>query len=173
MTCPSCAAPRSADHDPCPWCGAPGAAALPQPALLPVVAVCEGLGCPAGHGALQLVRLSGPLPLSLGCCPDCRGVFLGRGGLDGLLLGLDPAVLKPAGPVGAGAPCPVCGVAMARYRLAGRPGLIVEHCGEHGLWLEASELAWLQAGDGPADGPAPELELQRRLRAVLAPLVGP
>jgi Zn-finger nucleic acid-binding protein len=167
MTCPSCAAPRTTVDDACPWCGAPSALLEPPALALPPVAACEGLRCPAGHGDLALVRLPGPMSLSLGHCHHCQGVFLGRGGLDGLLLGLDPGLLQPAATASGWRPCPLCGATMARQGFAGRPGLIVDLCADHGMWLEAEEWAWLLAGDGA------DHELLRRLRTALTPLASP
>lgn len=182
MICASCAAPLSGTGEPCPWCGAPepaqpavpAAARTMAAAMATAVPACEDLGCPAGHGPLSVVRLpSGgglpdqAVPLSLGGCSHCWGLFVGRGVLDALLTGLDPGLLRSA--AAGWRPCPVCATTMTRRQLGSHPGLIVEICPDHGLWLEADELAWWLTAQNPVDEP----ELLRRLRAVLTPLAPP
>lgn len=180
MSCPSCAAPLPDEGgaEPCPWCGAPAAAAVVLDGwrALPVVGPCTGLACPAGHGVLDVVRLAEVEvvgPRSLGRCPHCLGLFLGGEGVHHVLDGADPQSLVPPGSVG-GKACPACAAPMGRCRLSGPTGgVIVELCPEHGLWLDPDELGWLLT-PLPADAhPAAAAGPLERLRQVLAPLVRP
>jgi Zn-finger nucleic acid-binding protein len=41
--------------------------------------------------------------------------------------------------------CPECGEFMQRKNFAGRSGVIVDWCGDHGTWLDADELELISA----------------------------
>ena len=47
-------------------------------------------------------------------------------------------------------PCPLCRQPMMRRNIAGRSGIILDVCGEHGLWFDCDELshliAWIRNG---------------------------
>ncbi|MCB1036418.1 MAG: zf-TFIIB domain-containing protein, partial [Acidobacteria bacterium] len=47
-------------------------------------------------------------------------------------------------------PCPVCGKLMNRQNYGRRSGIIVDRCGEHGIWFDHEELdrilAWIRRG---------------------------
>jgi Zn-finger nucleic acid-binding protein len=58
----------------------------------------------------------------------------------------------PSGRTWAYRPCAVCGELMNRRNYGRDSGIIIDVCGDHGLWFDADELAriitWLRAGGG-------------------------
>jgi Zn-finger nucleic acid-binding protein len=89
-------------------------------------------------------------------CPQCQGVWIGRELIERLeeTSEADPPPLVPVRlkatsppPSRFYRPCPVCGALMNRK---GCGGVVVDVCGEHGVWFDPGELepfvAWVQAG---------------------------
>jgi Zn-finger nucleic acid-binding protein len=101
-------------------------------------------------------------------CPECQGVWIGRELLERLeeRSEADPPPFVPARlkvtipPLSRFyRPCPVCGTLMNRK---GCGGVVVDICGEHGVWFDPGELepfvAWVKAGRpqaGSLQGAAP------------------
>ena len=116
------------------------------------------------------------------CCSSCQGLFFNPGELEAALeaqsnplVWLDSAQLNqiaedfdaPRDVVYR--PCPVCRELMAHQNFAGRSGVVLDRCGQHGVWLKGSQLRrlteWWRAGG--------RLQHQRyeseRLRRIAAP----
>jgi Zn-finger nucleic acid-binding protein len=97
-------------------------------------------------------------------CDRCKGLFFDNGELQALLdstvttaFEIDFARLQA---LSASAPlaqeqlcyrsCPVCSKLMNRKNFGARSGVVVDWCGQHGMWLDNGELRrlleWRQAG---------------------------
>lgn len=97
-------------------------------------------------------------------CGSCAGIWLGHPTFDALQerarREVVPEPLATAGRPEAGRvkapekvtyrPCPVCRKLMVRRAFAGSSGVVLDVCGPHGLWFDATELeatlAWIRGG---------------------------
>lgn len=97
--------------------------------------------CPRCKEGLVAAERGG---LVLDTCTGCGGVWLDRGELE-------RAVTAPPGTWAAGTPmdvthevrylaCPVCGALMTRRVYEARSGVVLDHCGAHGVWADRGEL---------------------------------
>jgi len=125
--------------------------------------------CPACGDRQRLNhRTLGDPPAALLECPRCAGLWLGQDVFQGLVERARAEQRETAEPRGAlevraPAPqarrrqqgplyrqCPVCSRHMHRRNWGGRSGVIVDHCKDHGIWLDARELeqifAWIRSG---------------------------
>jgi Zn-finger nucleic acid-binding protein len=150
--CPQCFARISDRARHCHHCGV---AIAPQP----IGASDPARACPTCRGAppLRHRSLGGPPPLLE--CERCAGLWLAPAELRtlvtrvnagaaqareilGPLKGKTAAGLMPdssSGPLYRA--CVVCTQRMNRTRFAGRAGVIVDYCKDHGVWFDAHELA--------------------------------
>lgn len=94
-------------------------------------------------------------------CPDCKGTFLDHGELERIQAAVEKdhraELAKPVDSVRAElaaereealplVACPKCGVTMERRRYGLGSQTVIDSCPEgHGLWLDAGELADLEA----------------------------
>lgn len=92
-------------------------------------------------------------------CQECWGVWLDKGELEqiaksgeysfsqeersALRFLLTPGKPSPEG--GKTVPCPHCGASMQRARYAKSTSIWIDHCVEHGIWLDAKEIKAIQA----------------------------
>ncbi len=163
LICPECYARNPEGAGFCVSCGV-------EFRPLPVEPEGEALACPACEGRL-VPRAIGDVRVRE--CPDCHGLWSESAAFDALVgraiearrelpsagLGATGGGREPgAGPGDARARdrrpgpftvayrhCPVCGGVMQRRNYARRSGIIVDWCGEHGLWLDADELEAIAA----------------------------
>ncbi|MFM7361207.1 MAG: zf-TFIIB domain-containing protein [Cyanobium sp.] len=173
MNCPCCSAPLQGGGPVCSYCGSrldldlQGLSHLQPRGLNPL------LHCPDCACALEALDLDGPEPLQLNRCPHCLGLFLPLGALERLVaregrsaLRIDHRLLaalsespRAAATAWRYRRCPSCGELMLRTLHGRRSGVVVDHCRDHGLWLDAGELRqlleWARAG-------GTLLDLQRR-----------
>jgi Zn-finger nucleic acid-binding protein len=86
----------------------------------------------------------------VGECLRCTGLFLDHRTLERVTrradaragLRLRPLALGPTTPeTSAYLPCPRCGTHMNRRNFGERSGIVVDVCGEHGVWFDRDELA--------------------------------
>lgn len=144
--CPECYArnPEAAR-----FCAACGVAFLPQPAR----AGSGGLPCPVCDGTTLVPReLAG---IWIEECPSCLGLWTPGDVMDRLVdrirerldqLGVrggDPVRRKRRSvwqPEFTYRKCPECAARMQRRNFGRRSGVVVDWCGSHGTWLDASEL---------------------------------
>jgi len=152
--CPACFARMSEDASYCPDCGLKIA---PQ-ALAPVP---EDVRCPRCAGELVGRELDDK---SLVECVACGGMWVTPEVFRRLTAAARAEGRRaPAGdPPDAAAtrmrhpfrylPCLVCGDMMVPRNHAGRSGIAIDVCRDHGVWLDADELAailaWLRSGPG-------------------------
>jgi Zn-finger nucleic acid-binding protein len=165
--CPRCFARVSRRGRFCHHCATPLTA--PRAAGTPTAHGCPACP-PAAEGGSErrrpLVsrRIGAGDPLHLFECRVCGGVWLDRE-VFGVLVervkhgrgGLPAPRAAAAGTAAAEAargwtyrPCAVCGHLMNRRNYARRSGVILDLCGDHGLWFDADELhrvlAWVRGG---------------------------
>ena len=125
--------------------------------------------CPRCGDALEQQDWEGTATLS---CPNCRGAFFPGNGLETVLNKLratvDPgdvqtALLDFRDRFTRELPdsvryksCPVCSTVMMRRNYASVSGVVIDHCGDHGTWVDESAFADLadficRGGDLVAD----------------------
>lgn len=144
--CPECYArnPETAR-----FCVSCGIAFLPQP----VRARAEGLPCPVCSGSTLTPRsLAG---IWIEECPSCLGLWTPGDVMDRLVERIRERLHRQSAPSGDPPPrrrrskwqpeftyrrCPECGAMMQRRNFGRRSGIVVDWCGSHGTWLDASEL---------------------------------
>ena len=161
--CPQCFARISDRARHCHHCGVP---ISPQA----IGASDPARTCPTCRGgpALHHRSLGGAPPLLE--CATCAGLWLAPAELRTLVTRVNAGaaqareILGPLERPPAGAPmedarhgplyraCVVCAQRMNRTRFAGRSGVIVDYCKDHGVWFDAHELA--RALKGVAEGSA-------------------
>lgn len=104
--------------------------------------------CPACRAELVVVEREG---VELDWCPFCRGLWFDAGEMEAVeaTLGVQFAPLE--GPRQPGRrPCPRCDAPMVIVTVAGSPPLALDTCPkEHGVWLDAGELAALSQRESP------------------------
>jgi Zn-finger nucleic acid-binding protein len=164
VNCPCCSAPLAPTQVVCAYCGSRLDVDLEGWARAEISGSWSDRHCPDCRQPLDSVRLGDGVPVSLGRCPGCRGMFLEPGSIEILLSRgagtvwevnrplLQALVEAPRAPV---APlryrrCPCCDEPMNRSLFGRRSGVIVDRCREHGLWLDSGELRqlleWTRAG---------------------------
>lgn len=121
------------------------------------------LPCPHCAIPLGVIEFDTNPAIRIERCTSCYGTFFNPGELESILeaqtnplVWLDPAQLQQIS-ADFSAPqevayhkCPVCQEFMNRFNFGGRSGVILDRCGQHGVWLEGSELRqlteWWRAG---------------------------
>ena len=154
--CPTCFARARLDARYCMECGT----GIEPQAL---AAVPAELACPRCEGELRSRALDRAAVVE---CTQCGGLWLEPRTFDALCLRAErqleaevPAD-RPRGPAPADVaryiPCLRCGDMMTRKNYAGRSGVVIDVCRDHGVWLDHGEVervvAWLRAG-GRAQSP--------------------
>jgi Zn-finger nucleic acid-binding protein len=135
--CPSCGNPVHAGRAACLYCGT---AAPEVSAPLP-----DSASCPRCRHAMKTVEVTG---IFVDVCPGCGGTWYDRGEFEahldhvsrhrtGSATGLPPAIHEASSDY---LPCARCGMAMLRKNFDGGSGVLVDVCGEHGVFLDAGEL---------------------------------
>ncbi|MEW6071426.1 MAG: zinc ribbon domain-containing protein [Planctomycetota bacterium] len=174
LLCPRCLARIAADSRHCRSCGAEVAPQAP-------VAIPAGGACPRCGGGLGWRDLG---RTSVVDCERCGGLWLSPGAFEDACRRAagearflaapppDSPARAPGGEEVRYIPCLVCGELMNRrqFRHRGAPStVILDHCREHGVWLDQDELArilaFVGAGGGGAEPPEREfrgLETPRR-----------
>ena len=147
LLCPECFARNAEDSR---FCTACGVGFDPQP----VVAGEHELPCP-DCGGLMPSRQVGDIPANE--CPNCNGLWVAGDRFEQLVARAVDAVRKAEegelpgrAPRRAGAnpyrqsvryrKCPVCEAFMHRKNYRKCSGVILDHCHDHGTWLDADEL---------------------------------
>jgi len=121
--------------------------------------------CPHCNVNMQAVHVRVDGGFSVDRCANCMGLFFDPGEIEALgeaaiagvygvdfqrLAGLsDDGGLNTARRV-TYIKCPICGELMNRNNYGSRSGVVVDECRDHGVWLDAGELAqllkWIKAG---------------------------
>lgn len=159
LLCPRCGArvPEGARH--CHSC----AGELRCQALEPLR---DGVDCPRCGGELRVRALERGSVIE---CGTCGGLWIGSRTFDDLCRrAADLGSVAPGSGTAPGAtptsplayiPCPTCGELMVRrqFRWRGRPApVVLDHCRDHGVWLDGRELeAVLAFVRSPDAGPRP------------------
>lgn len=178
--CPECAARIPGDAH---FCAACGIRIEPQ-ALAPVA---EDSRCPRCAGTMRTRELS-PMPLVE--CGACLGVWLSvptfESAVDKATTDPAPKPSLAAVPYRARAPkngeperrllpCLICRDLMVPRHFGGRSGVVIDLCGNHGVWLDHEELErivdWVRSG-GLAAAERDERERDRRHEETAKPLGG-
>ncbi len=120
--------------------------------------------CPRCNQQLQTLDLKVQGTFLIERCGKCMGLFFDPGELEALLehsvkhvYAVDHATLSVLATHQrrdeygvAYIPCPVCGKLMNRVAFGARSGVVVDRCGDHGVWLDGGELRqlmeWTRAG---------------------------
>ena len=146
LICPECMARNLDDARFCLACGI-GFEPQPPPQNTPE------LRCPCCERWMTAREVAG---LVVQECPKCHGLWAPEDGFDALVDRATTAAAGRAGEGGHTAPrvdggnpaasrveyrrCPTCDALMVRRNFRKRSGVIIDHCHEHGTWLDAHEL---------------------------------
>jgi Zn-finger nucleic acid-binding protein len=121
------------------------------------------MACPECDHSLHVLELDTNPPVHIERCHSCHGLFFNPGELEATLEAqsppitwIDTAQISQIASDFDGPreivyrPCPVCRELMGHRNFGGRSGVVVDHCGAHGLWLQGSQLRrlteWWRAG---------------------------
>jgi Zn-finger nucleic acid-binding protein len=121
------------------------------------------LSCPDCRTALNVIEIDTDPAMTIERCPACVGMFFNHGELEKLLeentsevilldkqqlsgiaehFGHEHEVLYLQ--------CPMCHERMSHRNFGGSSGVILDHCGTHGMWVQGGELRrlleWWAAG---------------------------
>lgn len=121
------------------------------------------LPCPDCRSALHVVEIDTDPAMTIERCPSCMGMFFNPGELEKLIeehthefVWVDKQRLEGiAENYGHNyeviyLQCPMCHERMSHRNFGGSSGVIVDHCGTHGIWIQGGELRrlmeWWSAG---------------------------
>lgn len=164
MKCSACGAALPATSLICSFCGTRNAVDLRSLSASTEKAPDAPRACPECGTAMASVDVGHRKRFFIEQCARCHGLFFDLNELQALL---DDAVapayevnlpllttLQKESPVPRRGmtyvSCPVCGKMMNRVNFGRRSGVVVDHCRNHGVWLEGGELhrlmEWKKAG---------------------------
>jgi Zn-finger nucleic acid-binding protein len=164
MKCTACGAALPATSLICSFCGTRNAVDLRHLSATTDKAPDAPRPCPECGTPMHSVNVGNRKRLFIEQCVRCHGLFFDLNELQALL---DDAVtpayevnlpllftLQKESPVprrkATYVPCPVCSKIMNRVNFGRRSGVVVDHCRNHGMWLEGGELhrlmEWKKAG---------------------------
>lgn len=162
--CRNCSAPIPSGTLVCAYCGTRADIDLQGIHEYTVVTPATTRPCPRCNTALQTVDLKLGGPFLIERCEKCHGLFFDPGELQATL---DRSVqhayrvdfkaiqklaeAKRHDEYGVSyVRCPECQQCMNRVNFGARSGVVVDECGEHGVWLDGGELRqlleWTKAG---------------------------
>jgi len=162
--CRNCSAPLPPDAIVCSYCGVRADIDLTGVHEYTVTAPDSRRTCPRCSTALQTLDLNIEGTFLIERCESCMGLFFDPGELEALLdrsvkhtYNIDHRKLDTLARYRrrdeygvAYIPCPVCGQLMNRVSFGTRSGVVVDRCGDHGVWLDGGELRqlleWTRAG---------------------------
>lgn len=121
------------------------------------------LPCPECSNQMEVIEVATSPPMKIERCGGCFGMFFNPGELEAVLqqqsesVGrFDVLMLEQiSSDYGHNhevryKKCPVCAERMVHLNFGNRSGVILDYCGNHGLWLEGGELRrlaeWWRAG---------------------------
>jgi Zn-finger nucleic acid-binding protein len=162
--CISCAAPLPANTNKCLYCGSHNDVDLENRHSYTVIQKQSNQLCPHCDKQLQTIELDINGAFLIARCEHCFGLFFDPGKIDILLESAVSNVFdtnrqhldninkdryqgnKKVKYI----KCPVCRTFMSRRVFAYRSGVVVDHCRNHGIWLDSGEithlLEWKKAG---------------------------
>ena len=164
MKCTACGAALPANSLICSFCGTRNEVDLRSLSVSTDSPPHAPRTCPECGTAMASVNVGNRKRFFIEQCARCHGLFFDLNELQALL---DDAVaptyeinlpllftLQKESPVPRRkvtyVPCPVCGNIMNRVNFGRRSGVVVDHCRNHGMWLEGGELhrlmEWKKAG---------------------------
>ncbi len=162
--CINCSAPLPPNTIVCDYCGSRNDTDLMGVHTYTTHELESGRICPRCNIALQTIDLKIDGRFFIERCDQCMGLFFDTGELEVLL---DASVknvfsinfkklthitdtMAPETLTVAYIKCPVCNKFMNRSNFGSRSGVIVNACGDHGIWLDSGELRrlfeWKKAG---------------------------
>ena len=162
--CKNCGAGMPKETIVCPYCSTRQDVDLKQVHKYTVEKPVSERICPRCDAPMQTIDLKLEGKFLIERCESCLGMFFDPGELEALL---DKSVsnvytvdfLKLEAIQNAKRhgdydvtyiKCPVCRKLMNRVNFANRSGVIIDHCRDHGLWLDGGELRqlmeWTKAG---------------------------
>jgi hypothetical protein len=150
--CPGCLARVSDRARYCHHCATPLAADV-------VASEASRLECPVCPGRKLYSRRLSDAAVTVLECRVCAGMWIGLEAFHDLLNAEERRTVRltvthrpaAAGRQGGYRKCPGCSGMMVRRNLGrGKSGIVLDVCGEHGLWFDCDELshalAWIRAG---------------------------
>lgn len=165
MDCSNCGAPLPAKSNVCTFCKTLNEADFRTLRSGASKKGSSGRDCPRCRTTMQIVQLSEGGGVEIDRCETCFGIFFDPGELEttlerseasatdvdrGRLDQLIEEERKTDQDVVRYCPCPDCGHLMNRKAFGPRAGVVMDHCKEHGVWLDGGELAqlvkWARAG---------------------------
>lgn len=152
MKCTSCGGGLEGAMTFCPFCGIRADVDLRQIHFRDLGTNVE-MACPECSTPLGVIEFDTEPAIKVERCGSCRGIFFNPGELEALLdvqtnplVWLDPVQIQQISDDFVQnqrafyKKCPMCTDRMNHVNFGGRSGVIVDHCGKHGVWLENSEL---------------------------------
>jgi len=190
MDCVNCGAPLAPTSNICPYCKTLNDADLRTLRADAAQGERGERTCPRCGLHMSTVDLRSGEGLLIDRCDKCLGIFFDPGELEAAfndtathIYEVDYAgltrLIEEEGKTDfkevVYRACPVCGELMNRRVYGARSGVVVDTCRDHGVWLDAGELAqllkWVRAGGQVLDDQRQEDERRRRERRRLsAPL---
>ena len=179
MDCTNCGAPLPAKSNICPYCKTVADVDLRTLRRRTTKRGESTRLCPRCQKNLKSITINLSQPVEIDRCEECMGIFFDPGELEDLVdvsvnkVGevdyqqlarfmreehkADTQVVKYI-------KCPVCAQLMHRKNYGGGSGIIIDTCGEHGIWLDGGELEqilkWTHAG-GAAHAEQKAIERER------------
>ncbi len=180
--CQNCSAPLPASNPNCPYCGTRNSVDLHSVSHSTTEVPQEDRTCPNCEIKLTTINIGEGSPFYIESCGTCGGLFFDNGELHAILekkvnnavrinhQGLDRLLQEglPSSLEVVYRRCPVCSVIMNRKKFGEKSGVIIDSCGEHGVWLEAGELTrlleWKKEGGEILDAKRHYEDEQRKLK---------
>lgn len=162
--CDNCSAPLPPNSIICEYCGTRNDTDLKGVHRYTVHHPDTERICPRCNISLRTIDLKINGKFLIERCPECLGLFFDTGELETLIKAsvenvydvnrhkineLNKTLRNNDYPT-AYIKCPVCSQIMNRVNFGAKSGVIVDKCGEHGIWLDGGELRhlleWVKAG---------------------------
>ena len=162
--CSNCAAPIPLNAVSCDYCGSRNDVDLKGVHYYTTHESDRERLCPVCTVHLRTIDLGIDGKFFIERCEECLGLFFDPSELEALLansvknvfeinrgrLALFQLTEQKNRRVATYVKCPVCSTMMNRINFGTRSGVVIDHCKEHGVWLDAGELRqlceWMKAG---------------------------
>lgn len=180
--CRNCNAPLAPNSPTCPYCGTRNSVDLTAVSGSTTEVPQEERTCPNCNKRLKTIDIGEGSHFYIENCETCGGLFFDNGELQAILeqkvsgvvrvnhRGLDRMLgeVLPSTLEVVYRRCPVCSVIMNREKFGEKSGVVIDHCSEHGIWLEPGELTrlleWKKEGGEILDAKRRYEEEQQKLR---------
>lgn len=162
MKCANCGGRLEGNLTICPFCQCRQDVDLSQ-VHYRILGAEGNLPCPECDSPLEVIEFETEKAIQIDRCRSCYGLFFDPGELEVLLeetvgkaFWVDRERVRQIaenfgyGTEGSYRRCPICLESMNKINFARRSGVLVDHCQDHGVWLQGGELRrlmeWWHAG---------------------------